>query len=457
MLVVNGISANEGVLYLLDVATGKLEQLNVKDKKAETIAYNSARFTTDGKGAYIVSDEGSEFATLQYYDFQKKSFTPITAAVKWDVQRMEVNEQGTQIAFVTNEDGYSRLYLLNTSSNKYEEVKDLPKGVIGNIEFHPDGSKLALSLTTSVRPSDVYVLHLESRQLERWTFSETGGLNPSSFTEPELVRYPTFDKEGKQARQIPAFIYRPKNAAGKVPVLINIHGGPEGQSTANFSSSIQYLVNELGIAVVVPNVRGSSGYGKSYLKLDNGFLRENSVKDIGSLLDWIAKQPNLDAGRVAVMGGSYGGYMTLACMTNYNDRLKAGIDVVGISNFVTFLKNTSDYRRDLRRVEYGDERDAKMEAHLQKISPNNNVKKITKPMFIIQGKNDPRVPVTEAEQMVEALKKNGNPTWYLMAKDEGHGFRKKSNRDFQNAATMLFLEQFVTGTDKGAAAPGSGK
>jgi len=245
---------------------------------------------------------------------------------------------------------------------------------------------------------------------------------------------------------VPAFIYKPLKASEKKepsPVLINIHGGPEAQVLPYFSNVIQYLVRKLGVTVILPNVRGSTGYGKNYVKLDNGFLRENSVKDIGSLLDWIEKQPDLDKNRVGVIGGSYGGYMSLATMTTFSPRMKLGIDIVGISNFVTFLKNTSEYRRDLRRVEYGDERDAKMNEFQQKISPNNNVQKITKPMFIIQGKNDPRVPVTEAEQMVEALKRNGNPVWYLMAKDEGHGFAKKQNRDYQNACTILFLQNYL--------------
>ena len=449
MLVANYKSANEAELYTLDVASGKLDRINPVQKQ---IAYGGALYTKDGKGAYVISDEDTDFSTLRHYDFGTKKFTPITSSIKWDVEGMELNEQGTQLAFTTNEDGFSRLYLLDTRTNKYEPVAGLPKGGVGGLEYHPDGTRLALTLNTATTTSDVFVLNTGTKQLERWTFSELGGLNPNGFTEPEIIRYPTFDKasnKDKTNRTIPAIVYKPKNAKGKMPVVIDIHGGPEGQSTVGFDPTTQYLVNEMGVVVILPNVRGSSGYGKEYLKLDNGYLRENSVKDIGALLDWIAKQPDLDASRVAVMGGSYGGYMTLACMTTYNDRLRAGIDVVGISNFVTFLNNTADYRRDLRRVEYGDERDPKMNAFQQKISPNNNVQKITKPMFIVQGKNDPRVPVTEAEQMVEALKKNGNPTWYLMATDEGHGFRKKPNRDFENAATMLFLEQYLVGNAQG--------
>ncbi len=207
--------------------------------------------------------------------------------------------------------------------------------------------------------------------------------------------------------------------------------------------AVQFLVNEMGIAVIAPNVRGSSGYGKSYLQLDNGFKREESVQDIGKLIEWISNQNELDASRIAVYGGSYGGYMVLASMFNFNDKLKCGIDVVGISNFVTFLKNTQDYRRDLRRVEYGDERDPKMNEFLMKISPTTNASKIKKPLFVIQGLNDPRVPVTEAEQIVEEVRKNDTDVWYLMAKDEGHGFAKKSNRDYLTNSMMLFLQKYL--------------
>ena len=231
--------------------------------------------------------------------------------------------------------------------------------------------------------------------------------------------------------------------SGPYPVVILIHGGPESQFRPYFSSIIQYLVNELGVAVVAPNVRGSNGYGKSWLKLDNGFRREDSVKDIGALLDWLVTQDDFDTTRVMVYGGSYGGYMVLASMVRYNDRLLGGIDVVGISNFVTFLKNTKPYRRDLRRAEYGDEREPKMYDFLQSISPANNAKRITKPLFVIQGKNDPRVPVTESEQMVKTIRDNGGRVWYLMATDEGHGFRKKANRDFYYAAVVTFIEQLI--------------
>ncbi|MGC8714885.1 MAG: alpha/beta hydrolase family protein, partial [Leptodesmis sp.] len=255
----------------------------------------------------------------------------------------------------------------------------------------------------------------------------------------ELVRWKSFD-----GKTISGFLYRPpKKFTGKRPVIIDIHGGPEAQFRPVFLGRQNYYLNELGVALLFPNVRGSTGYGKTFLKLDNGFLREDSVKDIGALLDWIATQPDLDASRIMVTGGSYGGYMSLAVATNYSDRIRAAVDIVGISNFVTFLERTEGYRRDLRRVEYGDERDPKMREFLLKISPVNNAEKIKNPLFVIHGQNDPRVPLNEAEQIVATVRKNNVPVWYLMARDEGHGFAKKANADFQFYATVMFVKEFL--------------
>lgn len=438
VLVANYISANKSFLHILDLASGKLEQINPSQ---EEIAYGSAVWSADGKGIFVVNDQGGEFSVLKYYDVPSKKFTPITASIPWDVNSIAVNKNRSTLVFDTNENGVAKLYQLNTSTLKYTAIPGIPTGVVGGIEFHPDGKQIGLVINTPQTPSDVFSIDLATNKLKQWTFSEVGGLNTSTFVVPSLVEYETFDKVDNKARKIPAFYYKPLNASGKIPVIINIHGGPEGQSVPVFSPFIAYLTNELGIAVLSPNVRGSSGYGKTFLKLDNGFKREESVKDIGALLDWIAKQPELDASRVAVWGGSYGGYMVLASMTNFNDRIKCGIDVVGISNFVTFLQNTEDYRKDLRRVEYGDERDPKMKEYLLKISPANNVDKITKPLFIIQGLNDPRVPASESEQMKQNMRNKGRNVWYMLAKDEGHGFRKKPNVDYMQWSVVMFLQQ----------------
>ena len=243
---------------------------------------------------------------------------------------------------------------------------------------------------------------------------------------------------------ISGFLYRPPaKFKGKRPIIVNIHGGPEGQSRPGFLGRNNYYLNELGVALLYPNVRGSTGYGKTFLQLDNGFKREDSVSDIGALLDWIATQPDLDKDRVMVSGGSYGGYMSLAVATKYSDKIRAAIDIVGISNFVTFLEKTEGYRRDLRRVEYGDERDPKMREFLLKISPVNNAQNIKKPLFVVHGQNDPRVPLNEAQQIVATVQKNNVPVWYLMAKDEGHGFSKKKNIDFQFYATVMYVKEYL--------------
>jgi dipeptidyl aminopeptidase/acylaminoacyl peptidase len=442
MIVGNYLSANETKLYRLDVKTGVLDQINPSEKQ---ISYSNAKFTKDGKGIFLLSDEGVEFKSLSFYDFTTRKVSKIVE-MKGDIEDTDLSEDGATLAFTVNEGGYYKVYLLDTKTLKYRPLSNVPKGVVGGLSFNKDNHRLALTLTTPTSPSDVYIFDIKAAdKAERWTFSEVGGLNTANFVDCQLVEFPTFDKDEKtgKARMIPAFLYLPKGKTGKIPVIVEIHGGPEGQYFPNFSARRQYWANELGVAVLVPNVRGSSGYGKTYLKLDNGALRENSVKDIGALLDWAEKQPNLDASRIAVFGGSYGGYMSLACMTNYNDRFKCGVDLFGISNFISFLKNTSGYRVDLRRAEYGDERDPKMAEHLQKISPLTNIKNITKPMFIYQGENDPRVPLSESEQMLASLKENKVQTWYVRAKDEGHGMAKKANSDYTYAAIALFFQAFL--------------
>ncbi|MFC1785368.1 S9 family peptidase [Candidatus Neomarinimicrobiota bacterium] len=438
LLVIKYISANESYYYILNTKDGELEQINPIE---EIIAYGEALWSKDGKGIYIVNNEGNQFLQLKYYDIKKKKFKTISSNIPWDIEQLELSKDGKQLAFVSNEDGLSKLYILNTKTNEYNSVPNIPIGQVYGLDFHPSGDELALVINTPKTPGDIYVVDLKNNEFKRWTYSEVGGLQTDTFIEPQLIHFNTFDGVKEDTRKIPAFYFKPTGFDKPYPVIIYIHGGPEGQYIPYFSSIFQYLINELGVAVLAPNVRGSSGYGKDYLLLDNGYKREDSVKDIGKLIDWVYEQPELDNDRIAVWGGSYGGYMVLASMTHFNEKLACGIDNVGISNFVTFLENTKEYRRDLRRPEYGDERIPEMREFLEKISPNNNVEKISKPMFIIQGLNDPRVPVGESEQIVSAIRENGGDVWYLLANDEGHGFRKKSNRDYYTNSMMLFLER----------------
>jgi dipeptidyl aminopeptidase/acylaminoacyl peptidase len=329
---------------------------------------------------------------------------------------------------------------METAAKKDLPLPKLPAGQISSLDWHKNNHDLAFTLSSARSPSDVYSLDITSNNVERWTESETAGLNTATFAEPQLIHWKSFD-----GREISGFLCTPDASKfpGKRPAIINIHGGPEGQFRPTFLAGINYYLNVLGIAVIFPNVRGSAGYGKTFLTLDNGRLREDSVKDIGALLDWIKTRDALDADRVMITGGSYGGYMTLACSVHFADRIRCSVDVVGISNFVTFLQHTEPYRQDLRRVEYGDERDPEMKTFLMRISPLTNVAKITKPIMVVQGANDPRVPRTEADQMVEALKKQGTPVWYLLAKDEGHGFQKKKNYEYQFYATVAFVRQHL--------------
>ena len=442
LLVLHYVSALESHLFILNVETGETTELKTSDKP---VAYGDARWSPDGKGIFYTSDENSEFKHLRYIDRTTGKTRILTGDIPWDVSSFALARDGRTLAFVTNENGLSRLYLLNLETGKRISIPNLPVGQVYDLEFSPDSRSLGFVLNTPRTPGDVYALDLQTRQITRWTESEVGGLKTDRFVVPHRIHYPTFDTTNGKPRMIPAFLYRPPDKQPPYPVLIYIHGGPESQFRPGFNAIFQYFLFELGTAVIAPNVRGSAGYGRSYLSLDNGFKREDSVRDIGMLLDWIARQPDLDAKRVCVFGGSYGGYMVLASMTHYNDRLRCGIDIVGISNFVTFLKNTKPYRRNLRRVEYGDERDPEMFRFLQKISPVNNASKITRPMLIAQGLNDPRVPVTESEQMVRAIRKNGGDVWYILAKNEGHGFRKKSNRDFFYQTVALFLEHYLLG------------
>jgi dipeptidyl aminopeptidase/acylaminoacyl peptidase len=437
ILAVEGISSEESYLWTMDASSGA--KTLITPKGAVKVAYDSGRFSKDGKGIYVTTNKDSEFQRLAYVDLATKEHTYLSSNIPWDVEGFDLSRDGKTIAFVTNEDGFGVLHLLDTASRKERPVAGIPKGVISNLSWHQNNRDLGFSLSSARSSSDVYSLDIKTGKIERWTFSETGGLNTANFPEPELIHWKSWD-----GRTISGFLYRPPaKFTGKRPVIINIHGGPEGQFRPSFPGRWDYYMNELGIAMIAPNVRGSTGYGKTFLGLDNGMLREGSYRDINTLLDWIETQPGLDSGRVLVTGGSYGGFMTLAVATNYNDRICCSVDVVGPSNLVTFLEHTSGYRQDLRRVEYGDERDPKMRQFLEGIAPANKAKNITKPIFIIAGKNDPRVPVTESEQMVSIVRQNGTPVWWLMAKDEGHGFAKKKNQDYQFYSTVMFVKEYL--------------
>jgi dipeptidyl aminopeptidase/acylaminoacyl peptidase len=435
LLVNNFVSATESHLYVMDIATAALTPVS---EGAGTASVGGAAFTADGRGVYVITNRDSEFDQLRRVDIATGAAEVLTGHIPWDIEDFDRSDDGRFLAWVANVDGVSRLTVVD--ANGSETLPPLPDGRIGRIAFDRTGRRLAFSLESPQSPRDAFVLDVEHNAVTRFTQSEAGPVNPLEFAPAELVRYPTFDRVNRKYREVPAFVFRPRTP-GPHPVLIDIHGGPEGQAVPVWSPFTQFLVKEMGFTVITPNVRGSTGYGRTYLDLDNGEDREDAVKDIGALLVWIGLQKDLDAKNVFVSGGSYGGYMSLATMVNFSDRLRGGIDVVGISSFVTFLESTSAYRRDRRRPEYGDERLPKMRAYLQRISPLTNAARISKPLLIVQGLNDPRVKASESQQMVAKIRARGGEVWYLAAKDEGHGFRKKTNRDFYQKAIVTFLEK----------------
>jgi len=431
------ISINESYIWLFDTRSGA-RQLVTPKKPGNQVSYGFCRFSSDGGGIYVTTDLDAEFRRLAYLDLASGEYTFLTENIPWDVDEFQVSDDGKTIAFVVNTDGVGVLHLMD-GTGKELPVPALPTGLVSNIEWHSSGKYLGFNHSSAGSANDVFSLDIAAGNIDRWTFSESGGLNTSVFSQAELVKWESFD-----GRTISGFLYRPPSSfEGKRPVIVNIHGGPESQATPGFLGSLNFFLNELGIAVVAPNIRGSSGYGKTFLKLDNGFKRKDSYADIAALLDWIKAQPGLDGDRIMLMGGSYGGHVTLAVATQYSDKIRCAVDFVGMSNLVTFLERTESYRRDLRRAEYGDERDPQMRAFMEEIAPMNHLNELSKPLLVIQGKNDPRVPVTESEQIVAALKEKNTPVWYLMATDEGHGFSKKRNQDFMFYAIAMFVKEHL--------------
>ena len=438
LLVGEYLSVNESHLWLVDVASGEKKLLTTKG--GEKVAYDAAQYAANGKSIFVTTDKGGEFLRLARVNLEDMAHTFLTEDIKWDVEEFDLSDDGKSIALVTNEDGVGRLHLLDTASGKRSPVHGIPAGVISGVRWHASCQDVGFTLVSARSTADAYSFNTKLGHLERWTTSETGGLNPETFSEPQLVRW-----KGHDGLDLSGFLYLPSSDKfpGRRPVIVDIHGGPESQFRPVFLGRDNYLLNELGVAILFPNVRGSSGYGKTFLTLDNATKREDSYKDLGALLDWIPSHERLDASKVMVTGGSYGGHMTFAAAARFGKTIKAAMPEVGMSNLVTFLERTEPYRRDLRRVEYGDERDPKVREFLEKIAPLNNAEKIRTPMFIVQGANDPRVPASEAEQMVAKIRGSGTPVWYLVAKDEGHGFAKKRNRDFLLYAKVMFVKEFL--------------
>ena len=446
LLVARDVSNGETHLLTLDLATG--QPTSLLWSSASRSRYEDPRFGPNSETITAITNAGSDFMRLVEIDPADGEMHALSADLPWDVEAYDIASSGRYLVYSVNEDGFSRVFVRPAVDGRVNRrsptwaVEGLPRGVLTGLKISPDGRRLAISLSSARSAGDVWVLDLASRRLTRWTHSELGELDPASLAEPQLIRFQSFD-----GLSVPAFVYRPSRAApdARTPVIIDIHGGPESQTRPQWNPGAQYFADTLGATVILPNVRGSLGYGTRYVDLDNAERREDSVRDIGALLDWIAGQPNLDPARVAVYGQSYGGYMSLAAMTHYSDRLVGGVERYGISNWTSFLQNTEAYRRNNRRAEYGDERMPAMQAVFERISPLNNVARIRRPMLIMQGANDPRVPQSESDQIVRELRSNGIEAWYVLFGDEGHGFLKKPNNDLRREVETVFLRRLFGG------------
>lgn len=432
-LVGQTISATGTNMFELDLETKSLRRVSSPEGKAY---YRGAQYDPQAR-IWVVSDTGAEFLRLGTLDRKTGAFTPATSKNRWDVEAFDISTNGEFVAFVENEAGSSRLKFLDTRTGVVRTVDALPDGLITHLDIAPWGD-VAVTITSARYPLDVFAVNSATLAVTPWTSSETGGLDPSVNVEPALITTTSFD-----GLKVSGFLYRPDPVRfpGKRPLIIDIHGGPAEQARPINQFSKNYLLNELGIGIFYPNVRGSTGFGKRFVDLDNGpFRREDAVKDIGAFLDVLKEDPLLDSSRFGVTGGSYGGYMCYASAIRFGPQLKAASCEVAVSNLVTVLENMESYRRDLRRPEYGDERDPIQRAKLLQISPLTRAKEIKIPLMVVTGANDPRVPRSEADQMVSAVRANGTEVWHLIAANEGHGFQKKENEDYRFWATLLFWQ-----------------
>ena len=430
-LVNNRFSVERSELYELDIASGRLTRFS---RPGPPVSIPKALYAPDGT-IWAISDRDSDVLRLVTSD-RRNGNKPVFGG-KWDVEDFAISADGSFVAVVTNEAGASKLRVLDAQSGAVRGEAKLPAGVITGLKIAPWGA-IGFSLASATSPADAWSIDPVTLAATRWTHSETGGLDAARNREPELVKVTSFD-----GTEVSGFLYSPDPARfpGKRPLILDIHGGPEGQTRPGFIGRANYLVNELGIAVFYPNVRGSTGYGRKFVALDNGpWKREDTVKDIGAFLDTLTARPDIDASKVAETGGSYGGYMCYATAIAYGPRLKGAVCARAISNFVTLLENTESYRRDLRRVEYGDERQLGQRAKLMEISPLTRAGELRIPLMLVTGSNDPRVKPSESYQMADAVRKNGSPVWHVIAANEGHGYQKKENLDFQFLATLTFWQ-----------------
>ena len=423
-------------LYLVNLSDSKETLLTAHDGPGE---FDGISFSPDGRSIYLVSNKDRDLTALARVRLSQNGepgpIEVLAARNDGELGSAVMNEQGTSIALVWNIAGRSELNFYDTATGKMVPGPKMPSEIVGGLDFSNDGRRLAMAISGASSPADIWVLDMSSKQFTQLTQSPHAGIDLSKLIRPELVRYKAHD-----GLELSGWLYRPKGVTGAGPVVLSFHGGPEGQERPGFNSMYQALVSR-GIAVFAPNVRGSSGFGKKFVNLDNGALRENGVKDIKASVDYLVSAGVADPKRIGIVGGSYGGYMVMAGLTEFPDMFAAGADLFGVVNFETFFKNTQPWMAAISKIEYGDpDKEADM---LRRLSPLTNIDRVKAPTIVLHGANDTNVPVIEAEQVVENLKKRNVPVEYVLFPDEGHGWRKTPNRIRSTVSIVKFFEKYL--------------
>jgi dipeptidyl aminopeptidase/acylaminoacyl peptidase len=433
ILALQSRSSSETALWRIDVSSGEKTALTPRDGPPARWAFGA--FGSDGRTVYALSNFKGENARI--WRLSAGAWTALTPAEQV-IESVALSADGRTLAAIEDQGATSRLRLLDAEGG-VRKTPSLPPGVIGDLQWHPTRGEVAFSLAGSRAFNDVYSVDAASGRVDRWTFSETGGANMDALPDAEVVTWKSFD-----GLAISGVLYRPPaRFRGPRPVIVNVHGGPAERERPRALGRSNYFRNELGIAVIYPNIRGSSGFGRTFEELDNGRLRENAIKDIGALLDWIAADPNLDESRVMIAGASYGGFVALAAAIEYGHRLRGVNPAFGITDFPSYLESTELSRQANRNAEYGDPADPAMREFLTRISPLRNVSRLTVPTFVAAGARDTRVPVAQAEMLVNALKTTGTPVWYVRFEQAGHLQLTAATNDFAIYTWIMFVERFL--------------
>ena len=441
LLVINApAGASRTFLWLIDVNTGEKKALT---SGSEEIVWRTPQFSPDGRSIYALSNKGSELSRVWRCDLASGEWKPLGNPDEM-VEDAALSPDGRTLAVVLFAPNGNRLELRDSRTAAVRSTPRLPNGLfLTRPSWRPDSSEVAFSFWSPGSYGDVFSANAATGAVQRWTHSESGVFNPETLPEPEIVNWKSFD-----GLEFSGVVYRPSaKFTGPRPVIISFHGGPSGTGAIErprFQGRSNYFLNELGIAIIYPNVRGSYGFGKSFARLDDQLKREDSVKYVGAVLDWIAAQPSLDKSRVMVTGISYGGYMAYAAAEMFADRLRCAVSANGISDFITYFEYTNETRVEDRRLEYGDERDPVMREFLTRISPVTQATKLKVPLLIVNGARDPRVPPQQGDEMAKAVKANGTPVWHLIFADEPHFlFQSVTNNNYFFYVQFEFIRQYL--------------